>query len=247
MTSKNLYQRRNDAKKKVFEHEFSKVKTGELKYAYLPIEQIKPIVEDAYNAAGIVMDIISLDLTEVMPPDIRTSTGYDGNPSKSTWLHMRGTLTIKLVNMDEPSDCVTVEVIGEAKDNSDKVTSKVYTSAIKNFYKAEFNISEGPKDDTDATQSDADLEKQSKATPKKNETKRFTTPSADPFFSGKKAEPVAEIDDAALNTGLLKAGKDPAYAPIIKEAVTAGKVASVTQLPRDIKLQLMARIEEGTS
>jgi|GEM_PF-3457263 len=260
--SKNLYQRRNQAKKEVYDHEFSKVKTGGLQYAYMPIESIKPIVEKAYNNAGIVLDIIGLEYADVTAPEQRVTTGYDGNQSKSTWMYVRGKLTIRLVNIDEPDDKLTVDVIGEAKDNSDKVINKVYTAALKNFYKIEFNISEGPKDDTDAIQTDADLDKKAEPKPKpspaENE-KKFTVKEAkeDPFFSKKseapkpkaeKDEPKAEedgISDATLNTYLLKAGKDARYAEIINTAVKSFNVVSVTLLPREKRLELMAKIEEG--
>jgi len=244
--TKNLYQRRNAAKKEVYDHEFAKIKTGGLQYAYMPIESIKPIVERAWNNVGIVMDIIGLDVSNVLHPEERTSTGYDGKATKSTWLFVRGTLTLKLVNIDDPQDTFTVEVIGEAKDNSDKVINKVYTSALKNFYKIEFNVSEGPKDDIDSIQSDSELDK-SEPAPKPSDNNMKKAAAQDPFFGKKEPKPKIEekdISDATLNTYLLKASKNAEYAPIIKDAVAAAKVVSVTMLPREDRLKLMAKIEE---
>jgi len=253
-TTKNLYQRRNAAKKQVYEHEFSKVKTGGLQYAYMPIESIKPIVEKAYNDNGIVIDIIGLEHEDVREPEKRESTNPYGDKSSSTWLFVRGTLTIKLVNIDDPGDSLTIPVVGEAKDNSDKVINKVYTAALKNFYKIEFNISEGPKDDTDAIQTDADLEKPQKAVGKKAEARPIerTLEGAierkiktnDPFFKPvSKPSEEDSISDAQLNTGLLRAAKDPRFAEMIGELVLMNDVSSVTQLSRETRLVLMKKIE----
>jgi len=242
---KNLYQRRNAAKKEVYEHTFKKVKTDGLKYAYLPIETIKPIVERAYNNEGIIIDVGGLDIEEVAPPTVKQSQ-YDGG--SSTWYHMRGTLTVTLVNMDDPADKITLSVVGEAKDNSDKVINKVYTAALKNFYKIEFNISDGQKDDTDAIQSDEALEK---ATPPgKTTTKKMQTD--DPFFNGakKKKETVApkdDISDDVLNTGLLKASRDPRFSQLVKDTMIMMGAQSVVLLPREMRLELMQKIEEGSA
>lgn len=173
MSDLNIYQRRNAAKKQVFEHEFKKEQSQGLKFKYIPVEQIKPIVERAWNVAGIVMNIISLEIDDVAPPLTKESTNPYGEKTSSIWYHKKGTLKFELVNIEKPEDRVAFEIEGEAKDNSDKVINKIYTSAIKNFYKIEFNISEGAKDDIDAIQSDDALEVS---------TGRGQPPTDDPFF-----------------------------------------------------------------
>ena len=181
-THLNIYQRRNLAKKIVREASFTKVSSKGLSYEYLPVDQIKPVVEDAWNTAGIVMDILFEDVANVREPTEKVSQ-YTGE--KSTWYHKRMELAIALVNIDDPEDRYQCVITGEAKDNSDKVYNKLYTSAIKNFYKLEYNIAE-KKEDTDELQTEDDIEKANGARPKRSWRDQ---PPADPFFSKKASEP----------------------------------------------------------
>ena len=176
--SPNIYQRRNAAKKEVRAHNFEKV-TGEgLNYKYHPIETIKPVVEDAWNNAGVVMDILDLEYEPLREPWI-TVSNYG---KESMWIHGVYTAYIELVNMDDPSDKCHFIYKADAKDNSDKSYSKAYTAILKNFYKAEFNISESPKDDPDSLQTDSDIEKANEATEDKKARRRKMAQQADAFF-----------------------------------------------------------------
>lgn len=152
-TLRNIYQRRVGARQQVYATNFKKRSGEGLKYRYLSVDDIKPVVERALIDNGIVLDIVGADVEEVTP-----KYQYDtGRGSKAWWVHMRMTLTIELVNADEPADRVRIEVMGEARDNSDKAYNKLYTAALKNFYKIEYNAVEGEKegtDDTDALQDD---------------------------------------------------------------------------------------------
>lgn len=172
----NIYQRRNLAKIIVRETAFTKVKTEGLKYAYLPIDQIKPVVEAAWNNAGIVMDIRDEKVEDVRPPYEKTSQYGD----KSVWFHKSMRLRIALVNIDDPEDEYSCVITGEAKDNSDKVYNKLYTAALKNLYKIEFNIAER-KDDTDELQDEEAIEV---ANGGRKGTWR-TQATKDPFFAPK--------------------------------------------------------------
>lgn len=185
-THLNIYQRRNLAKKIVREASFSKVKGEGLKYLYLPVDQIKPVVESAWNDAGIVMDILFEDVTDVREPTEKVSQ-YTGE--KSIWYHKRMELGIALVNIDNPEDRYTCVITGEAKDNSDKTWNKLYTAALKNLYKIEYNIAER-KDDTDELQDEAMIEQANAG----KGAWRKQPQSADPFFSKPvlKAEPKPE-------------------------------------------------------
>lgn len=196
----NIYQRRNLAKRIVREASFSKVKGEGLKYSYLPVDQIKPVVESAWNDAGIVMDVLFEDVTDVREPTEKVSQ-YSGD--KSVWYHKRMELGIALVNVDDPEDRYTCVITGEAKDNSDKTWNKLYTAALKNFYKIEYNIAER-KDDTDELQDEAMIEQ---ANAKGGWRKQAQ--SADPFFGkpvkveSAKAEPVkvetpTEVPEGAI-------------------------------------------------
>lgn len=224
----NIYQRRNAAKKLVYEHEFSKVKTEGLKYKYLPVEQVKPVVEDAWNQAGIVVDIVSTEVEDVREPWEKTSQ-YDG--STSTWFHMRMTLTFALVNVDCPTDRVEVTVFGEAKDNSDKNLRKLYTAALKNFYMIEFNIAEGPKDDSDATQSDDQLEQET--------SKRQDKAKDDPFFGKPKKSPAPKDPEHAklvneLCSMMMNSEVSAGVSLAIDEAMHAAGIDRLDKLPTEV-------------
>lgn len=170
-TGMNIYQRRNLAKKIArAEGKLRKVKGDGLKYLYLPIEQMKPIAEDAWNRAGIVPDIVHTVIEDVLSPEKRTNQ-YG---STTWWFHQTIELTIALVNMDDPSDRVTMTFYGEAQDNSDKIINKLYANARKNLFMAEFNFAESPKDDIDHDQRDEPAPRRA--------------PANDPFFSPKKKE-----------------------------------------------------------
>lgn len=180
MTEKvmNIYQRRNAAKKEVRAHNFEKIAGEGLNYKYLPVETIKPVVEDAWNNAGVVMDILDIEYESLREPWI-TVSNYG---KESMWFHGVYTANIVLVNMDDPSDKCHFIYKADAKDNSDKSYSKAYTAILKNFYKAEFNISEGPKDDPDSLQTDGDIEKSNEVTEDKKAKRRKMAQQADAFF-----------------------------------------------------------------
>ncbi len=153
-TPRNVYQRLSDAKKIVAKATFTKAKGEGLKYDYLPIEKIKPVVEDAMNEAGLVLIFGDLDTYEIRPAHEKVSPYGD----KSWWLHYGGSQTFTWINIDDPSDRLEMTFSGEAKDNSDKCVSKLYTAIIKNFYKQVFNISTDRKDDPDNTEDEKRLE-----------------------------------------------------------------------------------------
>ncbi|MDO5853472.1 MAG: hypothetical protein Q4Q62_05365 [Thermoplasmata archaeon] len=181
MSDLNLYQRRINARRQVSEVSFKKVDGKDLKYAYLPVDQMKPVVERAWIENGIVMDI--LDCTfDAVTPSRQVPTQYEG---KSVWwVHQSLRMTLRLVNADDPADTAMIVIYGEAKDNSDKVINKCFTSALKNFYKVEFNIVES-KDDTDALQDDEAIIASNDPT---HRNSMAESAKNDPFF-GKKEEP----------------------------------------------------------
>jgi len=230
MSDLNLYQRRNLAKKAVFEHEFSKIMGEGLKYKYLPVEQIKPVVEKAWNDAGIVMDPGDMEEENVREPwDVQSQYG-----TSSRWYHVKGKVSFTLVNIDDPSDKVTFVMIGEAKDNSDKTYNKVYTSALKNFYKMEFNISEGPKDDTDSIQSDDQLEKEIAPV-----VKRRSPPANDPFF-GKQAKTETK-DDFVTGDKIAISDEIPTEAEMVSVISVKGAQAKYKEVVKKFKIEKGAK------
>lgn len=232
----NIYQRRNLAKRTVYGVTFTKVKGQGLKYAYLPIDQVKPVVEKAWNDAGIVVDEVETVITDIREPWDQVSQFGD----KSRWYHKQMELTIAMVNMDNPADRVTMTFIGEAKDNSDKVSSKAYTAAIKNFYKLEYNVSDSPKDDADALQTDQAIEESNMTEAELNAAKAkqraeiMAQAQADPFYgNGKKAVKEAIGPDVEFMDGeaLAEAAKVRRDSVNVKDAKIA--IAKVRNKNRD--------------
>lgn len=200
----NVYQRVSIAKRIVAKYTFSKVKGQELKFPYLPIDQVKPVVEDAMNKAGLVLLRGELtDIEDVREPwDVKNDWG-----AVTHWLHIRASQEFTWVNIDKPEDRYTQLFAGEAKDNSDKTLSKLYTSIYKNFIKAEFNISDTPKDDIDNTEDEMREETAQR--------KAAANARPDPFFSKGKTAP-AKLSEAALDRPpevkaeqIVKMAKDP--------------------------------------
>lgn len=199
-TDLNVYQRVNVAKRIVAKYTFSKVMPdsgakGEqkLKYPYLPIDQVKPVVEGAMNQAGLVLlrgDLV--DIENVREPWDKVNDWGD----TTHWLHIRAGQEFTWVNIDNPEDRYSQMFLGEAKDNSDKTLSKLYTSIYKNFIKAEFNISDSPKDDIDNTEDEVKEEAARR--------KAIANARSDPFFNKPaKAVPTApkqpEVSEIALD------------------------------------------------
>lgn len=213
-------------KKLVAEATFTKVKGEGLKFSYLPVDQMKPIVEDAMNKSGLYLSRGPLEYEEARESwTVASSYG----PGSSTWFHYKGRRTFQWINVDNPSDRSEPQTYdGEAKDNSDKTLNKLSTAILKAFYKEEFNISESPKDDTDNTEDEVKAEKaQQKKVPQK----------ADPFFSApkkedipapKKPEPTDITTDRPreeMVRTIVKAYSSVALRPAVKKAIQSVKAS----------------------
>lgn len=225
IAGRNVYQRLADCKRIVAETAFKKVKGEGLKFAYLPIDQIKPIVEEAMNKAGLVLIRGEIDAENMREPWTQASP-Y--GPGSSTWFHIRGRRSFTWVNIDDPSDRTEPQVYeSEAKDNSDKTFSKLNTAILKAFYKDEFNISDSPKDDIDNTEDELKAEREAQR--RASEAKA----AKDPFFgkpAAPKPEPTETTTDRPRETMLdtiIKASKDSLLRPIVQRAVKAADAAGV--------------------
>lgn len=149
---KNLHQRLVEAKRIVGETKLKKVdpkKGGGLQYGYLPVSRMKPVVADAEVQAGITRTYGKARIDDVRDP-WEVPSNYGGG--STTWHHKMMSLEIILTNADDPDDRLTQTFFGEAKDNSDKVINKLYTSALKNYFKQIYDIAESEEDDTDSQQ-----------------------------------------------------------------------------------------------
>lgn len=133
---------------------FSKVKTDELKFAYLPIEQAKPIIEQVTAKNGITILPMSFEIVESMT-ERKDKTNSYGNVT--SWLYMTANVTFRIAS---PEESIDLDIMAEAQDNSDKCINKVYTMAYKNLVKIVFGFAESGKDDSkfdDARQQDNDF------------------------------------------------------------------------------------------
>lgn len=204
-TSLNVYQRLNLAKRLAAAAQLTKVKGEGLKFAYLPVDQMKPIVEEAMNTAGIVLMRSPIEYEDAREPwEVRNDYG-----AVTHWFHIRGRRSYWWVNVDNPEDKTEpVEYDGEAKDNSDKTLNKLSTAILKAFYKEEFNFSESPKDDTDNTEDEVKEEAAQR--------KAAANARPDPFFNKPAKTAPAKLSETALDRppevkaeSIVKMAKDP--------------------------------------
>lgn len=134
--------------------DFKKVKTEGLKFAYLPVEAAKPLIEECTARNGVT--ILPMDMEII--PEMTSRTDRDNGYGKITsWLYITARVTFRIAC---PEDSIEMQIFAEAQDNSDKCINKVYTMAYKNLIKIVFGFSESGKDDSkfdDARQQDNDF------------------------------------------------------------------------------------------
>lgn len=126
---------------------FKKVKAEGLRFAYLPVEAAKPVIEEATAAHGITILPMDMEIIDNMTHP-RTDRG---------WLYITARVTFRIAC---PGDYLDMTIYAEAQDNSDKCINKVYTMAYKNLIKIVFGFSESAKDDSkfdDPRQQDNDF------------------------------------------------------------------------------------------
>ena len=156
---------------------FSKVKTDGLKFAYLPIEQAKPIIEQVTAKNGITILPMSFEIVESMTKREDKTNSY-GNVT--SWLYMTANVTFRIAS---PEESIDLDIMAEAQDNSDKCINKVYTMAYKNLVKIVFGFAESGKDDSkfdDARQQDNDFNQADAFftnTPKTSKRPEYKTPA----------------------------------------------------------------------
>lgn len=149
--SENVYTRlakaRAEFQKKA---DFSKVKTDGLKYAYLPIEQAKPLIEEVTAEQGITILPYDLHIIEGVERTYHYNkeSPYDKKITKWSFI----TAKIDFIIAGPELDTIEMSITAEAQDNSDKCISKLYTAGYKNLVKIVFGFAENAKDDADASQ-----------------------------------------------------------------------------------------------
>ena len=141
-TVQNVYSRLAAARAEFTkEANFKKVKTEELRFAYLPIEAAKPLVEKCTSAWGVTILPVGYTVVPERTFKYERQTKYGA----SEWWYETADVTFLIAG---PEDSIELTVRGEAQDktDSDKVVNKVYTMAYKNLVKIVFGYSEGGDD-----------------------------------------------------------------------------------------------------
>lgn len=160
-----LYTRLAAARKAFQERaDFSKVMTDELKYAYLPIEQAKPVIEAVTAEQEITIIPISyrvIEGEEYTYHYMREKTYPSGYVSQTKWFYQTAEVTFLIAS---PDGEIEIPILAEAQDSSDKCVSKLYTAAYKNLVKILFGFAESSKDDADASQGDTIIEERAPKT-----------------------------------------------------------------------------------
>lgn len=174
--------------------DFKKIRTDGLKFAYLPIEAAKPVIEEVTSEQGITIIPTKYEVIPEFTYTYEKASKYDG--SKTKWLYQTADITFEIIG---PEDSIEMVIRAEAQDNSDKCVNKVYTMAYKNLVKIVFGFAESPKDDGDATQEEVP------ATAKMTRAEKAA--QAGDFFGGsKRKEPTTEAEFVtADSTGKLDA------------------------------------------
>lgn len=187
-----LFERLAEARARFQEEaDFRKVSGDGLRFAYLPIEQAKPVIERVTAACGLTILPLSLTLDDDGSREWDRAPQYGGAPTH--WVQLRGTVRFRIACGLGLGECIDLEVMAEAMDNSDKAISKLYTMAYKSMVKIVFGFAESPKDDPDATQEEIPAKAPAKPAAKPA-PKRGQTAATDRFFA--KASDIREAKPA---------------------------------------------------
>lgn len=185
--AENIYSRLARARK-AFQSkgDFKKIKTDGLRFAYLPVESAKPLIEECTSEEGVTIIPLTYSIVSDRTGKYTRTTNY----GEKEWYFECADIDFCIAG---PEDSFTVTIRAEAQDtaDSDKVVNKVYTMAYKNLIKILFGFSESGKDDSkfdDAREQDNDFnqgQKQVGIIPRKGKPVSETTVAQDPFFGGR--------------------------------------------------------------
>ena len=189
--ARTLFERLAEARVRFQEEaDFRKVSGDGLRFAYLPIEQAKPVIERVTAACGLTILPLSLALDDSGSRERDKASQYGG---ATHWVQLRGTVRFRIACGLGLGEYIDLEVMAEAMDNSDKAVSKLYTMAYKSMVKIVFGFAESPKDDPDATQEEIPAKAPAKPAAKPAPG-RGQTASTDRFFA--KASDIREAKPA---------------------------------------------------
>lgn len=218
MTGATVHQRIAQAAQIIAAETFSKsgtVNPGTRQaYNFIPISQILETVRRAQAKAGV---FVVFGAPEYDPQQRERRWEYETtNPqfgTKTTWYCANGHITATIYGAD--GDSIETVVPFEAKDNSDKLTNKILSNAMRSLYRTLYSIDEGSADPEAENVPNEVVETAAK------EPRKAALESAqeDPFFSGTKplrklAKEVVETSrKSEVNDG-IKGRYSTQYGPI---------------------------------
>ena len=150
MTSDNVIERINAARRIIAENDF--IKSGTVKggqsYNFIPIAQILDAVRKAHAQAGVTVTFGSPEY-DAEQFEKRYSYQKKGNYGETTWFAANGHIHA-IIYGASVDDRIEMDVPFEAQDNSDKLTNKIITNAERCLYRVLYAIDEGDATDPEA-------------------------------------------------------------------------------------------------
>lgn len=122
---------------------------GSAEYAYIPIGQMLDIVRQAHARAGVKVLLgrpeYDPDMGEGRQERRVKRTNPYGKDYETVEYTAVGHMAVRILGAG-PEDCVETEIGFEVRDNSDKLTNKIYTNVERNLYRTLYAIDEGGPD-----------------------------------------------------------------------------------------------------
>lgn len=197
MTARSVHQRIAEASQLIASETFSKsgtVNPGTRQaYSFIPISQILETVRRAQAKAGV---FVVFGAPEYDPTQRERRWEYETtNPqygTKTTWYCANGHITATIYGAD--GDSIETVVPFEAKDNSDKLTNKILSNAMRSLYRTLYSIDEGSAD----PEAENVPNEVTETTARENRKAALDAAQEDGFFSGKK--PLAKLAKEVVET-----------------------------------------------
>lgn len=148
MTSATIYDRIDAAYKDIAAEKYAKtgkVSAGNTSYNFIPIGQMLAVVRKAHAAHGIKVLFGAPEYDHDRHESRREITSTNRYGDSTTWYVAVGHMSVRIIGGSE-DDVIETSVGFEAKDNSDKLTNKVYTNAERTLYRTLYAIDEGSPD-----------------------------------------------------------------------------------------------------
>lgn len=236
MTGQTVHQRIAHASQIIASSDFSKsgtVNPGTRNaYNFIPISQILETVRRAQAEAGV---FVVFGSPEYDPAQRERRWEYETtNPqfgTKTTWYCANGHLTATIYGAD--GDSIETTVPFEAKDNSDKLTNKILTNAMRSLYRTLYSIDEGS--------ADPEAENVPNEVSEGDGRRAMAEQArADPFFGGSK-RPLQEVAREVVRTARASEAGDAIY----KRACE--RLGPIDGWSREDMDSVLAELKEGSA